>query len=115
LPLSPLVVPASEVPLCIAAVTLLGRLLIFPLADLPELPKGKGNKIIHIPPRDLKEGLDRLQFVNLIGEQQKLVIHAGKQFFALAAGNLQQFMGERGKRGKKLPRGFQRVTDVTVE
>ncbi|MBR9979828.1 MAG: DNA topoisomerase IV subunit A, partial [Desulfatitalea sp.] len=42
LPLSPLVVPASEVPLCIAAVTLLGRLLIFPLADLPELPKGKG-------------------------------------------------------------------------
>lgn len=115
LPLSPLEIPESEIPLHVAAVTLQGRLLIFPLADLPELPKGKGNKLIHIPPRDLKEGADRLLFLQLMGEGDKLVVHAGKQFFALSGGNLQQFMGQRGKRGKRLPRGFQRVSAVTVE
>ncbi|MCJ8501807.1 DNA topoisomerase IV subunit A [Desulfatitalea alkaliphila] len=115
LPLPPLEIPESETPLHVAAVTLQGRLLIFPLADLPELPKGKGNKLIHIPPRDLKEGADRLLFLQLMGEGDKLVVHAGKQFFALTGGNLQQFMGQRGKRGKQLPRGFQRVSALTVE
>ena len=114
-PLSPLIIPSEAQESFIAAVTLQGRLLVFPLDELPELPKGKGNKMIHIPPKDIKEGKDRLLFFCLLGAENKLVIHAGKRFFAMTRGNLQDFMGGRGKRGKKLPRGLRNVTAVAVE
>jgi len=90
-------------------------MLVFPLSDFVELPKGKGNKIIHIPSKDIKEGTDRLLYIRLITEESKLVIHAGKRFFALTAGNIKDFIGARGRRGKMLPRGFRRVTDIMVE
>jgi topoisomerase IV subunit A len=114
-PLPPLLITPSGHPLHIVAVTLQGRMLVFPLAEMPDLPKGKGNKIIHIPPKDFKAGVDRMIYVRLIGSQDKLIISAGRQFFSMTTGNIQAFMGERGKRGKKLPRGYQRVTGIGVE
>ncbi len=115
LPLPPLIVPDDGAERFIAAVTLQGRLLIFPLSELPELPRGKGNKMIHIAPKEIKEGTDRLLSCTFLGSGNKLVIHAGKRFFALSGGNLQDFIGARGKRGKRLPRGFRNVTTVAVE
>lgn len=114
-PLPPQRIVAETETLYIAAVTLQGRLLVFPLSELPELPKGKGNKMIHIPPKDIKDGQDRLLFFRLLSEENKLIVHAGKRFFAMTHGNIQDFIGGRGKRGKKLPRGFRNVNDVTVE
>lgn len=114
-PLPPQYVPEEDGGYLIAAITLQGRLLVFPLGELPELPKGKGNKIIQIPPKDIKEGRDQLIFFRLLSEENKLVVHAGKRFFAMTRGNIQDFAGGRGKRGKKLPRGFRNVNDVTVE
>ncbi len=115
LPLAPQFLDASMAEPFLMAISLQGRMLVFPLRELPELPKGKGNKIIHILPKDLKEDLDRLQWVRLLGSSSKLTIHAGKQFFSMTFGNVQEFMNERGKRGKRLPRGFQRVTGITIE
>jgi topoisomerase IV subunit A len=115
LPLAPEFIASTEEPARIVAITLAGRMLVFDLAQLPRLPKGKGNKIVHIAVKDFKAGLDRLLFVRLIGDQDKLIIHAGKQFFSMTAGNIREFMGERGHRGKRLPRGYQRVTAVVVE
>ncbi len=115
-PLPPQYIPSGvEEALYIAAVTLQGRLLVFPLSELPELPKGKGNKMIHIPSKDIKEGQDRLLFFHLLSDDNKLVVHAGKRFFSMTRGNLQDFIGGRGKRGKKLPRGFRNVNAVSVE
>ena len=114
-PLPPQRIVAETETLYIAAVTLQGRLLVFPLSELPELPKGKGNKMIHLPPKDIKDGQDRLLFFRLLNEENKLIVHAGKRFFAMTHGNIQDFIGGRGKRGKKLPRGFRNVNDVTVE
>ena len=51
----------------------------------------------------------------LLQEEDKLVISAGKRSFTLTFTTLQEYMGNRGNRGKKLPRGFQKVTDVMVE
>ena len=113
-PLQPLYIENLEKTL-LAAITNAGRMLVFPLKALPELPKGKGNKIIHIPPLKAKEREEFVTTLALIPEEGTLIIQAGKRHFKLTPGNLSEFMGERGRRGKKLPRGFRNVDGVTVE
>ena len=93
----------------LAAVTNEGRMLVFPLSKLPALAKGKGNKIIQIPPQRARNREELLIHLVLVPEEGTLVIHAGKRFFKLTYGNLTQYLGERGRRGRKLPRGFQNV------
>ncbi|MEH6358274.1 MAG: DNA topoisomerase IV subunit A [Pseudomonadales bacterium] len=99
----------------LAAVTNEGRLLVFPVNELPQLSKGKGNKIIQIPP---KRVLDREEFVvgmTLLSERDLLVVHAGKRYIKVKFSELEQYRGERGRRGNLLPRGFQKVDRVEVE
>jgi len=99
----------------IAAVTSLGRLLIFTLNQLPNLQKGMGNKIISIPKKELNSlGGERLKFLKILPLDSILVIHSGKHFFKLTPGNQKGYTGMRGHRGKKLPRGFQNVNKVEV-
>ena len=107
-PLAPLVLEEPERSL-LAAVSSEGRMLIFPLADLPELARGKGNKIIQIPPKRVREGLESLAVLAVIGPDSLLVVHAGKRFLNLKPAHWTEFRGQRGLRGRKLPRGFQRV------
>jgi topoisomerase-4 subunit A len=95
--------------LLLAAITNEGRMLVFPLTKLPVLSKGKGNKIIQIPPQRAAERKELLVHLTLIPEEGSLTVFAGKRFFKLTYGNLMQYLGERGRRGKKLPRGFQKV------
>lgn len=111
LPLDPICLEDGTNPL-LAAVTNEGRMLVFPLDKLPALAKGKGNKIIQIPSKRAKAREELLTHVVLVAEGGTLVIHAGKRFFKLSYGNLTQYMGERGRRGKKLPRGFQKVDRI---
>lgn len=99
----------------LAAVTNEGRLLVFPAKELPQLARGKGNKIIQIPP---KRVLEREEFVigmALLNERDLLVVHAGKRFIKVKFSELEQYRGERGRRGNKLPRGFQKVDRIEVE
>ncbi len=99
----------------IAAVTNLGNLLLFPIADLPQLAKGKGNKIINIPSAKFKTGEEFLIDVTVINKSQDLTLLSGKRKLTLKAKDLASFQGERGQRGKKLPRGFQRVDGFAVD
>ena len=99
----------------LAVVTNEGRLLVFPVNELPQLAKGKGNKIIQISP---KRVLDREEFVvgmALLSERDLLVVHAGKRYIKVKFSELEQYRGERGRRGNKLPRGFQKVDRIEVE
>jgi len=107
-PLRPVLIDGGRGDL-LAAVTNEGRMLVFPLSKLPALAKGKGNKIIQIPPKRARSREELLTHLVLVPEEGTLVIHAGKRFFKLTRGNLTQYAGERGRRGKKLPRGFQNV------
>ncbi|MGE4535127.1 DNA topoisomerase IV subunit A [Halomonas sp.] len=106
--LPPVAVPEGEGAL-VAAVSNEGRLLLFPLADLPEMAKGKGNKMLDIPgPRAAR----REEFVRdlvVLPEGGALVVHAGKRHLTLKADDLAYYRGERGRRGSKLPRGLQKV------
>lgn len=99
----------------LAAVTNEGRMLVFPLAKLPAIAKGKGNKIIQIPSKRARERKELLTHLCLVPTEGSLTIFAGKRFFKLSAGNISQYMGERGRRGKKLPRGFQNVDHLQSE
>jgi len=97
------------------AVTLQGRMLVFPLGELPHLPRGKGNKIINVLTKDLKAGEDALALLRIVTPRQKLTVLAGKRSFSMTFNVVREFIAERGKRGKKLPRGFQRVSELVVE
>lgn len=94
----------------VAAITSPGKLLIFPLNQLPSLSKGKGNKIISFPRQDPgAKQPDVITFLDILPADAGLVIHAGKHFLRLTPGNLENYSGMRGRRGKKLPRGYQKV------
>ncbi|QQF77781.1 DNA topoisomerase IV subunit A [Histophilus somni] len=109
--LPPLVLQNSTA--LLVALTSMNRMLVFPVADLPELSKGKGNKIIHIPAANAKERSELLVKLFLISEKTSLVFHAGKRKVTLKPEDIQKFRAERGRKGSPLPRGLH--NGVTIE
>jgi len=99
----------------VAAVSSEGRLLIFPLADLPQMARGKGNKIIGIPSARLQAREEFVVAVQVFTAQDTLLIHSGKRHQSFKLKDLEHYLGERGRRGNKLPRGFQKVDRMVVE
>jgi len=99
----------------VVAVTNEGRLLVFPLADLPQLARGKGNKIIGIPSARVQSREEFVVAVQVISEKDSLLVHAGKRHIKLKFSELEHYRGERGRRGNKLPRGFQKVDAISIE
>ncbi|MEN1834670.1 DNA topoisomerase IV subunit A [Pseudomonas lijiangensis] len=99
----------------LAAVTTEGRLLVFKISDLPQLGKGKGNKIIGIPGERVASREEYVTDLAVIPQGATLVLQAGKRTLSLKADDLEHYKGERGRRGNKLPRGFQRVDTLLVE
>lgn len=99
----------------VAAVSSEGRLLIFPLADLPQMTRGKGNKIMNIPSARVQAREEFVVDVQVFTAQQTLVIHSGKRHQNFKLKDLEHYRGERGRRGNKLPRGFQKVDRMLVE
>ncbi|MGJ0492147.1 DNA topoisomerase IV subunit A [Methylobacter sp.] len=99
----------------LAAVTLQGRLLIFPVAELPALAKGKGNKLIQIPTSDLTAGKDQVVAVITLPENGQLKVLSGKRHLTLKPVDIEHYSGSRANRGSALPRGFQRVDGLERE
>ncbi|EPO1786037.1 DNA topoisomerase IV subunit A [Cronobacter turicensis] len=96
------------------AITAAGRMLMFPVADLPQLSKGKGNKIISIPSADAAKGDDKLAYLTILPPQSTVTLHVGKRKIKLRPEELQKVHGERGRRGT-LMRGLQRIDSVEVD
>ena len=96
----------------LAVVTNQGYLLVFELIELPILPKGKGVKMINIPKPKPDEGQEVVIGTALLTETDTLRIHAGQRYLNLKHADLDNFTHERAKRGRKLPRGFQRVDRI---
>jgi len=91
-----------------------GYLLAFPLADLPELSKGKGNKLINVPPKRLKQGEESMVGMVVMSASDEILVWAGQRYLRMGKQDLEHYLGDRAKRGRKLPRGFQRVTRIEV-
>ncbi len=98
----------------LVALTAAGRMLIFPVQDLPSLSKGKGNKIVTIPAETAKSRTDLLVKLLLINENASLVFHSGKRKITLKPEDLQKFRAERGRKGTQLPRGLHRGVEIEV-
>lgn len=104
----------SESASLLVSITSAGRMLIFPVRDLPALSKGKGNKIISIPAANAKARSELLVKLFLISEQASLEFHSGKRKITLKPEDLQKFRAERGRKGSQLPRGLHSNVDIVV-
>jgi topoisomerase-4 subunit A len=99
----------------VVAISNEGRMLVFPASQLPALSRGKGNKIIGIPAKRLQAREEFVVAISCVPRGGSLTAHSGKRHINLKARDLDSYEGERGRRGNKLPRGFQKVDSVTVE
>jgi len=97
----------------VVAVTNVGHLLAFPVTELPELDKGKGNKIIDIPKAKL--GTERVVAVAVVAPGQTLSVKSGARTMSLSFKDLDAYLGARATRGGLLPRGWQKVEGLGVE
>ncbi|HEC07043.1 MAG TPA: DNA topoisomerase IV subunit A [Thiolapillus brandeum] len=99
----------------VVAVTSEGRMLVIPLSDLPEMARGKGNKIIGIPGKRVAEREEYVVAMLVVPEGGKVRLISGKRHLNLKAADLNAYEGERGRRGNKLPRGFQKVDGLELD
>ncbi|MFT6093938.1 MAG: topoisomerase-4 subunit A [Pseudohongiellaceae bacterium] len=98
----------------IVSVTNEGRMLMFPLTDLPRLARGKGNKLISIPSARVADRIEFVVAIAVLSGKDTLTVHAGRRHHNLKPADLEHYRGERGRRGNKLPRGFQNVDRIEV-
>lgn len=98
----------------VACVSSSGRLLVFPVSDVPQLTRGKGNKLINIPAAKAQSKEETLLAVALLCDSDALTVYAGKRHFTIKGQDLSYYRGERGRRGNRLPRGLQNVTALVV-
>ena len=106
------IVPApvpADVECLIAAVSSIGRLLLFELDELPELGKGKGNKLINIPTNKYKAGEERMVAATVVPEEGSLQIHTETRSMTIKWDDLDDYYGDRALRGSLLPKGWRKV------
>jgi topoisomerase-4 subunit A len=93
----------------IAAVSSIGRLLMFEMDELPELAKGKGNKLINIPTKKYQSGEEKLIAAVVVPEDGNLQVYSGSRIMTIKWNDTDQYYGERALRGSLLPRGWRTV------
>jgi topoisomerase-4 subunit A len=106
------VVPAlvpDETECLIAAVSSIGRLLLFEMEELPELSKGKGNKLINIPGKKYQSGEEKMIAATVVPEDGNLQVYTGTRMMTIAWDDLDDYYGDRALRGSLLPKGWRKV------
>jgi topoisomerase-4 subunit A len=98
----------------VAALSSEGRLLVFAAAELPELPRGKGNKIFGISSRKFKTGEETLTGVAVLEPGQSLLLVSNQRTMTLGPKDLAEYRGARSQRGGLLPRGWRKIDRVAV-
>ena len=98
----------------IVAITSAGYMLVTALNELPVLSRGKGNKIINVPTAKFKAREEYVSSISLVQDGEKVTIYAGKKHKTMKGAEVDEYAAERGRRGWKLPRGYQAVDRVEV-
>ncbi|MBT8093465.1 MAG: DNA topoisomerase IV subunit A [Gammaproteobacteria bacterium] len=104
----PPVVP-KDTECLIAAVSSIGRLLLFEMEELPELAKGKGNKLINIPGPKYKSGEEKMVAATVVPEEGNLEVHTATRKMTIKWNDLDDYYGDRALRGSLLPKGWRKV------
>ncbi|HEX6550876.1 MAG TPA: DNA topoisomerase IV subunit A, partial [Gammaproteobacteria bacterium] len=92
-----------------------GHILVFPVKELPELARGKGNKIMGIPSKKAASREEIMAAVTVVPADESLVILSGKRYMTLSPKDLKEYAGERGRRGLKLSRNWRKVDAMYPE
>jgi len=93
----------------VAVVSNDGKLLAFPVSDVPELPRGKGNKLFGISGKKFAAREEFLTAMSVVAPDRKLVVVSGERRMTLSFSELDAYQGARGQRGAVLPRGWRKV------
>ena len=99
----------------VAVINNLGQLLAFPASSLPFMARGKGTRMMGIPGKKAAAREEYLVAAASVPKRAKLLVHAGRKYLRLGYNDLDDYLGEPGKRGRKLPRGYQKVTGIELE
>jgi topoisomerase-4 subunit A len=99
----------------VAVITTTGRLLIFPLAELPRMARGKGVKLMNIPAAKYKTGHEKIVDLAVFQDGDQLRLTAGRQHMTLKPADFEAYVGSRAQRGRVLPRGYKRPERIEVE
>src|SRR5690606_3207278 len=99
----------------LCAVTNDGKMLAFPVSELPELPRGKGNKIFGLATKKVAIGAESLVSIAVVAPGQSLLVHSGGRKMTLKYAEIEPYRGERAQRGALLPRGWRKVDALSVE
>ena len=98
----------------IVAVSSAGYMLVVALAELPVLPRGKGVKMINIPPAKFKAREEFVRAVELVQDGERLTLYAGKKHKTMKGEEVDEYAAERGRRGRLLPQGYRAVQRLEV-
>jgi topoisomerase-4 subunit A len=112
------VLPPQPVPGEDALVALVndeGRLLVLSVKDVPELPRGKGNKLFNIPTKKAAAREELLVATAVLAPGQKLVVWCGDRSMTLGGAQLAEYRGERAQRGGMLSRNYRKVDRLEVQ
>jgi topoisomerase-4 subunit A len=99
----------------LAAATTTGQMLVFKVKELPQMPKGKGNKILNVPTAKFAKGEEAIAGVVVFGEGKTLVVHTAKGELTVSPEEVDLYEGERTQRGGRLPKGYQEVKGIEVK
>jgi topoisomerase-4 subunit A len=105
--LPPAFVASSEALVCVASSE--GKMLAFKVADVPEMPRGKGNKLFDIPGKKAAGREEVLTGIAVVAPQGRLIIHSGGKHKVLEWAELKDYRGARAQRGAVLTRGWRQV------
>ncbi|HLU62103.1 MAG TPA: DNA topoisomerase IV subunit A [Gammaproteobacteria bacterium] len=89
-----------------------GHLLCFPIQELPQLAKGKGNKILGISSARFKAGEEAMAAIASMPDEGGVLVRSGQRQMTLKYRDLDDYEGERGQRGRKLPQGWRKVNAI---
>jgi len=98
----------------VALVNSEGRLLVFPAAEVPELPRGKGNKLFGIPTKKAQSREETLIAMTVLSAGQSLAVFSGERQMTLTGNDLKDYLGARAQRGALLPRGWRTVERIAA-
>ena len=110
-PENSMVLPPAAVPspdALVAVVSSEGKLLVFPVGDVPEMPRGKGNKLYDIPGKKAAAREELMTGIAVVPPKGSLLLWAGEKQKTLEWADLKAYRGQRAQRGTMLPRGWPR-------
>ena len=95
----------------VVAVSSEGKLLAFPVSEVPQMPRGKGNKLYDIPGKKAAAREEVLAGLAVVAPRGALEVWSGDKKRVLSWAELKAYRGERAQRGSVLPRGWPRSVD----